>query len=312
MPWLGLDYAEWPFGGAPNGTLMVWESPQVANALVIWQQPHTIWLADLQRRAANASGEDAAALDVVRTQLPLVLATADYLAARVYWNESEGAAGEFWLGPPVMGGQECGDVTQTFNPVFETVYIALALDIANEHRALLGLPLDERYDAVARNLAPLHIDPAAPPGAPRYTFDDTCVCQLLPGGEHDPGCDKTWVPPTGSNCPPRAEHPLMLGVFGMINGRARGDRYGIDVATANNTLAGVWENWVPWKGAWGWDDSLIASAMARLGWDPATFVSGPLADPQVSLLQERPHALLSCVFAGQRWAATQRRVARGR
>jgi hypothetical protein len=280
VPWLGLDHAPWPFGGAPNGTLLAWESPQVANALVIWQQPHVIWLADLQRRAANASGGNAAALAVARAQLPLVLATADYLAARVFFNESAGAAGEWWLGPPVLGGQECGDPTRTFNPVFETVYLALALDVANDFRAALGLPRDERYDAVARNVAPLHTDPAAPPGAPRYTFDDACVCQLLPGGAHDPACEKAWVPAAGSNCPPLAEHPLMIGVYGMINGRARGDRYGVDVATANNTLAGVWANWGAWRGAWGWDDSLLASGMARLGWDPSTIVNGPLADPK--------------------------------
>jgi hypothetical protein len=282
VPWLGLDFAPWPFGGAANGSLMVWESPQVANALVIWQQPHVIWLADAQRRAANASGGDEAALAVVRAQAPLVFATADYLSARVFFNESAGAsgAGEWWLGPPVLGGQECGDPTKTYNPVFEIVYIGLALDIANEFRVALGLPPSALYAAVASNLAPLHTDPAAPADAPRYTFDDTCVCQLLAGGAQNASCEKAWVPAAGSNCKGLADHPLMLGILGMINGRAHGDRYGVDVETANNTLMGVWENWPHWKGAWGWDDSLLASAMARLGWSPEAIVGGPLADPK--------------------------------
>ena len=38
----------------------------------------------------------------VRRLAPLVLATADYLASRVYLNESDGGAGgRYWLGPPV-------------------------------------------------------------------------------------------------------------------------------------------------------------------------------------------------------------------
>ena len=26
VPWPGLEHAAWPFGGEPNGTLLVWES----------------------------------------------------------------------------------------------------------------------------------------------------------------------------------------------------------------------------------------------------------------------------------------------
>ena len=149
-PWLGSDTTPWPFGGAPNGTLLVWESPQIDNALVIWQQPHVIWLADAQRRAANASGgETAAMLEVregpydtpslvssvlyaischplcyapqVQRLSPLVFATADYLAARLYLNESDGGpgGGRFWLGPPVMGGEESSDAFRNYNPTFE-------------------------------------------------------------------------------------------------------------------------------------------------------------------------------------------------
>ncbi len=81
----------------------------------------------------------------------------------------------------------------------------------------------------------------------------------------------------------------------MINGRARGDRYGVDVATANNTLAGVWEKWVSWKGAWGWDDSLIASAMARLGWDPATLSAGRLRTPSSPSTRTATRSAVLCI-----------------
>jgi hypothetical protein len=212
---------------------------------------------------------------VVTRQAPLVIATADYLATRMFFNESAGPAGQYMLGPPVMGGQECGDAQQTFNPVFEVVYLGYALDLANEWRELMGLQRDPLYDAVAGNLAPLHTDPAPPtPGEPVYTFDDRCVCQFRDAASCPPGA----VPPSGNNCGPFSDHPLQLGVLGMINGRRLGDRYGVDVATANNTLRAVWGNWAKWTGAWGWDDSLIASGMARLGWSPDAIVDGPLSD----------------------------------
>jgi hypothetical protein len=273
VAWIGHDAR--PPG--VSGSLLLWDTANDINPVLVWQQPHVIWLADAQRRAAGSgpSGSATAAAAVVAQQAPLVLATADYLSARFYRNASAGA---FMLGPPVLGGQECGDPTRTFNPVFELVYSALALDIANDWREALGLPRSALYDAVAGGLPPLHTDPAAPPGAPRYTFDDGCVCQLLAGGARNASCRAEWVPAAGSNCPALAEHPLMLGVLGMVNGRAHGDRYGVSAATANNTLAGVWGSWGQWKGAWGWDDSLLASAMARLGWDPRAIVEGPLSD----------------------------------
>ena len=271
--------AQWPFGGAPNGTILLWESVQVDNALIIWQQPHVIFLADLQRRAANASGGGDAAMAVVTRQAPLVIATADYLATRMFFNESAGPAGQYLLGPPVMGGQECGDAQQTFNPVFEVVYAAYALDLANEWRELMGLARDALYDAVASNLAPLHTDPVPPtPGEPVYTFDDRCVCQFLVNGTRNARCTPDIVPPGGSNCDAFSDHPLMLGVLGMINGRRLGDRYGVSVDIANSTLRAVWSNWPAWGGAWGWDDSLLGSAMARLGWAPEAIVGGPLND----------------------------------
>jgi hypothetical protein len=283
VPWPGLDHAAWPFGGAPNGSLLVWESPAVANALVIWQQPHSIMLAELQRRAAAASGGKSAAAVVVRRLLHIVLASADYLVSRFYFNASDGGgAGRWWLGPPVLGGHETGDAFRTYNPTFEIVYAAHVLDLANEWRAAAGLPADPRYDAVAGGLADLPTDPASPPdGPPLYSLDLWCVCMYLPGGTEDPGCRKRWVPPEGSSCQPVTSHPLTIGVLGIVNGRYHGDRYGVDARSANATLAAVMNEWLStWTSAWGWDDGLIATAMLRLGWDPRAIVDSALLDPK--------------------------------
>ena len=262
--------------------MLVWESPQVDNALIIWQQPHPIVLAELQRRAAAASGGAAAAADVVTRLFPLVAASADYLAARMFFNESDGAAGTFMLGPPVVGGQEEGDPRRTFNPTFEMVYVGAALDLANEWRGFAGLPQSAIYDRVASNLAQLPTDPASPPGPPLYVFDAKCACQYLRGGVKNASCLPSYVPEGGVNCGALSAHPLTIAPVGMLNGLRRGGRYGVTEASANATLSAVWGAWGEWGGAWGWDDALLAMSMARLGWTAESIAAagGPLLDPK--------------------------------
>lgn len=279
VPWLGAATTPWPFGGAANGTIAVFESAQVDNALVIWQQPTPIFLAELARRAANASGGDAAARAEMLRLLPLVTASADYLASRLYLNRSD-RGGRYWLGPPVMGGQEAGDPVRTYNPTFELVYIGVVLDMAAEWRDVLGLPPAPAYAAVAGALAALPLDPASPPGAPRYTLDVHCVCMYLSGGAANQSCNRAWVPPGGSSCKAQYSHPLVAAPVGLLNGLKRGGRYGVDATIANNTLNAVVDVWPVWKHAWGWDDAVLALAMARLGWSPDAIVDIALLDPK--------------------------------
>jgi hypothetical protein len=241
----------------------------------------------------------------VRRLAPLVFATADYLASRFYWNESDGGGGgRWWLGPPVMGGEEssgeggargegrggnghslsppshppfsppaaAADAFRTFNPTFETVYSAYVLDVANDWRGLLGLAPDPAYASVAGSLASLPIDAASPPAAPLYSLNLLCACMYLEGGAKNASCEQAFLPPGGSSCSATTSHPLVVAPLGMVNGRARGGRYGVNATTANATVAAVLANWGVWGGTWGWDDGLLALAMTRLGWDPGAVV----------------------------------------
>ena len=96
--------------------------------------------------------------------------------------------------------------------------------------------------------------------------------RISQGGVSNPACNQSWLPPGGTSCSAIASHPLVVAPFGMVNGRARGDRYGIDIATMNNTVASVRSMWGSWTSAWGWDDGLIAMSMVRLAWDPVAVV----------------------------------------
>ena len=119
VPWIGHD------APPPNisGSLLLWDTANTINPVLVWQQPHVVWLANAQRLAANASGGDAAARAVVAELAQLVAATADFMASFAFFNATTGF---YELGGPILGGEEYGHGSapmyyQTIKPVFETV-----------------------------------------------------------------------------------------------------------------------------------------------------------------------------------------------
>ena len=236
VKWLSLEYNPFPFGDPSEyGNMMTWDYPYSANAAVVWQQPHPIWIADLQRRWANATRGPAAALAVMQAQEQIVFGTADFLSSFPYVNETDG---HYWIhGPPVVGAEEMGDGS-LHNPSFELVQFAYALDVANEWKSLLGLPQDPHWADVASRLSKPVVDIGSDASHPTYSFNLDCACVF----------NLTSCPPNRydkTQCDVLTSHPAMVGIYGMINGRAQGDRYGVDIATANNTVAMV-------ASLWGW------------------------------------------------------------
>ena len=165
VAWTGLDFA--PLPSAVNGgnaaslaPLLAWESSSGIGPLLLWQQPHSITLAESQRRAAAAAGGAPAALAVMQRLAPVVFATADFLASVPYYNASSGG-GSFHLGPPLFGGEENGaDPLAVADPAFELVQFKVALDTAAAWRAALGLPPIALWANVADGLAAPPLDPA--------------------------------------------------------------------------------------------------------------------------------------------------------
>lgn len=245
VPWLG-EAAGWspPVPGDEDGLLLLWESANGINPVLSWNQGPVIWLADAIRLALNASqGGAAAAQAAVARLAPLVFATADCIADIPFFNESSGF---YEVGPPTLGAEEFGDFMKIRKPLWETVYHAYTLDVANEWRELLGLPRDAKYDAVAAGLGGLPLDPAQ--SVPTYSFNAEASCcynSSCPDGRFG-GRDQ---------CSPQGGHPSPAAVLGLLNGRRFGDRYGVDAATANNTVAAITYSW-QWSngGGWGWGE----------------------------------------------------------
>ena len=242
VPWLG-EAAGWrpPSPSDEGGLLLLWESANGINPVLTWNSGPVIWLANAIRIATNASKGEAAAQAMVERLAPLVLATADCIVDMPFFNES---SGYFELGPPTLGAEEMGDFMRIRKPVFETVYFASVLDVANDWRELLGLARDAKYDAVASGLGGLPLDPAQ--SVPTYSFNAEATC-----------CYNATCPPGRfggrDQCSVQSGHPSPAAVLGLLDGRRFGDRYGVDAAAANATVAAITYSW-QWSngGGWGW------------------------------------------------------------
>lgn len=103
----GLRGARWAKMVGPDGQ----ESPG-RNPLIVWNQPHLIYLCELLYRNKPSAATLAANRD-------LVLETADCLASMVYFDEKRG---RYILGPPLWIAQEIYDPGTSQNPAFELSY----------------------------------------------------------------------------------------------------------------------------------------------------------------------------------------------
>ncbi|HEY8454455.1 MAG TPA: hypothetical protein VIL34_02575 [Actinopolymorphaceae bacterium] len=141
----GYAGARWPKQVGPDGR----ESPSDIGALLIWQQPHPIYLSELLWRARPSRR-------TLERFASLVFESATFMASYASWNPSREC---FELGPPLVSAQEKGyrDRHMAKNPTFELSYWRWGLQTAQAWRERLGLPRVVFWDAVASQLAPLPV-----------------------------------------------------------------------------------------------------------------------------------------------------------
>lgn len=215
----GLQGARWAKMVGPAGR----ESPG-GNPLIVWNQPHPIYLAELLYRNAP----DRETLDEYS---PLVFETAECLASMVHFDQEQGT---YVLGPPLWIAQEIYDRASSQNPGFELAYWRWTLEVAQTWRERLGLPREEKWDHIIGHLAPL------PQQDGKY----------VALGSH---------PDTWQNLDSRHDHPTMLAPLGVLPGGPMVDR-----ETMNRTLDAVLAEWDWETKIWGWDYPMIAMTATRL------------------------------------------------
>ena len=173
----GYRGARWPKMVGPDGH----DAPSRVGPLLIWQQPHPIYYAELCYRQRPTRR-------TLQHWQQIVFDTADFMASYAVLDATTGC---FVLGPPLKTVSENNDPLTTRNPTFELAYWRFGLRLAQTWRRRLGLPPASDWQAVLDRLAPLP------------TAED---CYLMHEGLTDTFTRWNW------------EHPALLGPLGMQPG----------------------------------------------------------------------------------------------
>jgi hypothetical protein len=173
----GYEGARWPKMVGPEGV----DSPSPIATLLIWQQPHIVWLLELLYRERPDEA-------FLRDNWEIVRESAAFMADFAVYNDARGC---YELLPPLIPVQEEHDPRTAKDPVFELEYWREALDIAINWADRLGENPPERWRDVAAHMAP----------APRMDG-------LYLAHGH---CPDTF---TRFN----RDHPSMLFAYGMLKG----------------------------------------------------------------------------------------------
>lgn len=141
---MGWEGARWPKMTDPIHGI---NSPGDINAVLLWQQPHPMYLANLAYQA-SPTNQTLERWDRVLTE------TANYMASYAGLNAS---TGKYDLGPPSYGVTENTPPNSTRNLAYEIAYWRYSLDAARDWKRKLGQPVPDKWTDVASNLAALPV-----------------------------------------------------------------------------------------------------------------------------------------------------------
>ena len=173
----GYRGARWPKMVGPEGR----DSPSPIGPLLIWQQPHPIFYAEICYLIAPNR-------ITLERYSQIVSESAEFMASFAFFDE---AKNRYVLGPPVIPAQENHPPQETWNPTFELAYWRFGLKVAQRWRERLGLSRNPSWDQMIAKLSRLPVRDGV------YLAHENC-------------------PQTYSE--KNYDHPSMLGAFGFLPG----------------------------------------------------------------------------------------------
>lgn len=173
----GYKGVRWPKMTSYDG----FDSPSPIGPLLIWQQPHPIYYAELLY-SVNPCKE------TLGKYKEIVFESAEFMASYAEYDEHNK---RYVLGPALIPAQENHKPENTLNPTFELEYWAFGLRIANEWRKRIGLEIDAQWAKIENGLAEL------PVGDGVYLAHENC-------------------PDTYTMF--NRDHPSMVGALGILPG----------------------------------------------------------------------------------------------
>ncbi|MCL2018773.1 MAG: glycoside hydrolase family 65 [Oscillospiraceae bacterium] len=220
----GFKGMRWVKMTAPEGI----NSPSRIATLLIWQQPHIIYMLDLILQAKPP--EERAGF--VKRYFKLIRHTADFMCDFARLNE---VTGKYELPPPLIPAQEEHKPETALNPAFELSYWRFGLKLAVKWGRLMESDAFndsiKNWENVCNNMADLPVQDGL------YSAHQNC-------------------PDTFTHY--NRDHPSMLFGYGFIPcDAAKPD-------IMSKTYDRVLECW-DFKTMWGWDFALMAMTLVRLG-----------------------------------------------
>ena len=171
----GYVGARWPKTG-PEGH----EFPSPIGPLLIWQQPHPIYYANLDYRLHPSR-------ETLEKWRDIVFDSAAFMATYATHDKE---AGGYTLDGPLKTVPE-NNPLNIRNPIFELAYWRFGLEVAQQWRERLGMNREPKWDAVIRSLPPLPTHDGV------YLFSENAT---------DTYTRWNW------------EHPSLIGIKGMLPG----------------------------------------------------------------------------------------------
>ncbi|KAF9887861.1 hypothetical protein FE257_009521 [Aspergillus nanangensis] len=178
-------------------------APGEINSLLIWQQPHPMYFAELEYRAFPTQ-QTLQKWDRVLDEL------AAWMVSYAWWNASTQV---YDLGPPLHPSSENTNPNTTYNPTFELAYWRFGLTVASEWKTRQAIAVPKPWTQVLENLAPLPVVDGA-----------YAICAGLPD---------MWNTSSYTS-----DHPSQIAVFGLLPPTA-----GVDVSVVNVTMDRIAQTW---------------------------------------------------------------------
>lgn len=219
----GYKGARWGKMTDPTGR----SAPGEINSLLIWQQPHPMYFAEIEYRSfPNAT--------TLQKWDEIMTASADFMASFAFFNTSTGV---YDLGPPMYPVSENTNPNATINPTFELAYWRFGLDIATKWKQRQNQSVPEDWLTVRDNLAPLPV-----------VDDSFAVYEGIPD---------MWTSNATTN-----DHPAISGVYGWLPPPTSGQP--LNLSIVQNTADKIRDLWAL-EDSYGWDFSMLAMNSLRLG-----------------------------------------------
>ncbi|KAF3038234.1 hypothetical protein E8E11_003572 [Didymella keratinophila] len=186
-------------------------APGEINSLLIWQQPHPMYFAEMEYRSFPTTA-------TLQKWDQILSPVADFMASYAFYNASTRA---YDLGPPMYPVSENTPPNATVNPTFELAYWRFGLAVASAWQTRQNKTVPAKWTHVHDNLAPFPVE------------NETYVTYE--------GIKDMWTTPEYTE-----DHPGLLGICGWLPPDPR-----FNETVFNNTIAKVHETWnFPFSYGW--------------------------------------------------------------